>query len=137
MNRYLPLIGRLMIGLPFMMSGIGKLATYQTTAAMIAAAALPVPPLAYAVAVAIELGGGLFLVAGYRVRPVAAAMAVFCLATALSFHTNFADQNQVINFLKNVMMAGGLLQIVAFGAGPLSLDDRREKPGLVSQPAGA
>lgn len=137
MNRYLPLIGRLMIGLPFMMSGLGKVAAYQTTTAMIAAVGLPFPPLAYAVAVAIELGGGLLLVAGYRVRPVAAAMAVFCLATALSFHTNFADQNQMINFLKNVMMAGGLLQIVAFGAGALSLDDRRERPRLISQPAGA
>ena len=137
MIRYLPLIGRLMIGLPFMMSGLGKLAAYQTTTEMIAAVGLPVAPLAFAVAVAIELGGGLLLVAGYRVRPVAAAMAVFCLATALSFHSNFADQNQMIQFLKNVMMAGGLLQIVSFGAGAFSLDDRRERPGLVSQPARA
>lgn len=127
MTRYFPLIGRLMIGVPFMMSGLGKLAAYQATTAMIAAVGLPVPPLAYAVAVAIELGGGLLLAAGYRVRPVAAAMAVFCLATALSFHTNFADQNQMIHFLKNVMMAGGLLQIVAFGAGAVSIDNRHAK----------
>jgi len=137
MIRYLPLIGRLMIGLPFIMSGLGKLAAYQTTTGMIAAVGLPVPPLAFAVAVAIEFGGGLFLVAGYRVRPVAAAMAVFCLATALSFHSNFADQNQMIHFLKNVMMAGGLLQIVSFGAGAFSLDDRRERFGLGSQPSHA
>jgi putative oxidoreductase len=51
-------------------------------------------------------------------------LTVFALATALSFHSNFADQNQMIHFLKNVMMAGGLLQIVAFGAGALSLDNR-------------
>jgi|SRR5271155_2078820 len=91
---------------------------------MISAVGLPLPPLAFAVAVAIELGGGLFLIAGYRTRPVALALAVFSLATAISFHNNFADQNQMIHFLKNVMMAGGLLQIVAFGAGALSVDNR-------------
>jgi len=88
---------------------------------------LPFPPLAFAVAAATELGGGLFLIAGYRTRYVAAALAVFSLATAISFHANFADQNQMIHFLKNVMMAGGLLQIVAFGAGALSIDNRRAK----------
>jgi putative oxidoreductase len=69
---------------------------------------------------AVELGGGLLLVAGFQTRYVAAAP----LATAVSFHANFADQNQMIHFLKNVMMAGGLLQIVAFGAGAFSLDTR-------------
>src|SRR5438105_14437120 len=105
MNRYLPLIGRVLIGLPFAMSGLGKLAAYGKTTAMIAAAGLPVPPLAYAVAVALELGGGLLLVAGYQVRPVAAALAIFCIAAGVAFHSNIADQNQMIHFLKNVMMA--------------------------------
>lgn len=49
-------------------------------------------------------------------------LALFSIATAVSFHSNFADQNQMIHFLKNVMVAGGLLQIVAFGAGAFSLD---------------
>ena len=123
-TRYLPFAGRLLIGLPFAMSGLGKLAAYSKTTAMIAAAGLPVPPLAYAVAVALELGGGVLLVAGYQVRPIAAALAVFCIAAGVSFHSNFADQNQMIHFLKNVMMAGGLLQIAAFGAGAISLDSR-------------
>ena len=121
-TRYLPFMGRLLIGLPFAMSGLGKLAAYGKTTAMIAAAGLPVPPLAYAVAVALELGGGVLLVAGYKVRPIAAALAVFCIAAGVSFHSNFADQNQMIHFLKNVMMAGGLLQIAAFGAGAICLD---------------
>ena len=125
--RYFPFVGRLMIGLPFAMSGVSKLGAYSTTTGMISAAGLPFPPLAFAVAAATELGGGLFLIAGYRTRYVAAALAVFSLATAISFHANFADQNQMIHFLKNVMMAGGLLQIVAFGAGALSIDNRRAK----------
>jgi putative oxidoreductase len=124
-TRYLPFIGRLMIGLPFAMSGLGKLAAYGATTGMISAAGLPLPPLAFAVAVIVELGGGLLLVAGYRTRVVAIGLAVFSLATAISFHSNFADQNQMIHFLKNVMMAGGLLQIAAFGAGAFSLDNRK------------
>jgi len=136
-TRYLPFTGRLLIGLPFAMSGLGKLAAYGPTTAMIAAAGLPVPPLAFATAVALELGGGLLLVAGYQARLVATALAVFCFVTAFTFHSNFADQNQMINFLKNVMMAGGLLQIVAFGAGAISLDNRFSRgraaiPGLAA-----
>jgi putative oxidoreductase len=134
-TRYLPFIGRLMIGLPFMMSGFGKLTTSGATIGMISAAGLPFPPLAFAVAVAVELGGGLLLAAGYRVRIAAAAMAAFALATAFSFHNNFADQNQMFHFLKNVMMAGGLLQIVGFGAGALSLDSRRKSGELSSRRA--
>ena len=133
--RYLPFAGRLMIGLPFAMSGLGKLAAYGATTGMISAAGLPFPPLAFAVAVIVELGGGLLLVAGYHTRYVAAALAVFSLAAAVSFHSNFADQNQMIHFLKNVMMAGGLLQIVAFGAGAFSLDNRHKNSELNSPSA--
>jgi putative oxidoreductase len=126
MDRYkfLPLLGRIMIGAPFVMSGLGKLAAYAATVGYIAAMGLPVPPLAYIGAVVIELGGGLLLLSGYRARSVSLMMAVFCVVTAAFFHHNFADQNQMIHFLKNVMMAGGLLQIAYFGAGAFSLDAR-------------
>lgn len=137
MNRYLPLIGRVLIGLPFAMSGLGKLAAYGKTTAMIAAVGLPVPPLAYIVAVALELGGGLLLIAGYQARLISLALAVFCVAAGVAFHNNFADQNQMIHFLKNVMMAGGLLQIAAFGAGALSLDNRLSKGVAVGKAAAA
>jgi putative oxidoreductase len=122
--RYVPFAGRLLIGLPFAMSGLSKLAAIGPTTEAIRAAGLPLPPLALAVSVLVELGGGLLLVAGFQARIVAAALVLFSLATALSFHSNFADQNQMIHFLKNVIMAGGLLQIVAFGAGALSIDNR-------------
>jgi putative oxidoreductase len=127
MSRYFSLIGRLLIGLPFVMSGLGKLAAYGKTTAMIAAVGLPVPPLAYAVAVLVELGGGLLLILGYQVRPVTIAQAIFTIAAAVSFHNNFADQNQMIHFLKDVMITGGLLQVAAFGAGAISLDTRLSK----------
>ena len=123
-TRYLSFAGRVLIGLPFAMGGLSKLAAYGPTTAMIAAVGLPLPPLAYAVAVALELGGGLLLIAGYQVRSVALALAAFSVVAGVAFHSNFADQNQMIHFLKNVMMAGGLLQIAAFGAGAISLDNR-------------
>jgi putative oxidoreductase len=75
----------------------------------------------------VEIGGGALLVVGYRARPVALIVALFALATAIFFHRNFADQNQMIHFLKNVMIAGGLLQIVYFGAGPMSIDAARKQ----------
>jgi putative oxidoreductase len=128
-TRYLPFIGRILIGLPFAMSGVGKLAAYGPTTAMIAAVGLPIPPLAFAVAVAVELGGGLLLVLGYQVRPAALALAIVSVATAVSFHNNLADQNQMFHFLKDVMIAGGLLQIAAFGAGAISIEQWRRKSG--------
>ena len=123
-NKFLPLAGRILIGAPFLMSGLGKLAAYGATVGYIASVGLPAPPLAFAGSVAVEIGGGLLLMAGLRARLVALVLAAFSIATAVFFHHNFADQNQMIHFLKNVMLAGGLLQIAAFGAGAWSLDAR-------------
>ncbi|QCP52037.1 DoxX family protein [Trinickia violacea] len=130
--KFLPLLGRIMIGAPFVMSGLGKLSATAATVGYIAAMGLPVPPLAFVVAVLIELGGGLLLLSGYRARFVSLAMAVFCLVTAVFFHHNVADHNQMIHFLKNVMMAGGLLQIAYFGAGAFSLDARSARAMALS-----
>ena len=123
--RYLPAFGRLLIAVIFLLSGFSKIAAPAGTQAYIASVGLPAPFLAYLVAVVIELGGGILLVVGFHTRIVALVMALFTVAAALSFHTDFADENQMIHFLKNIAMAGGLLQVVAFGAGALSLDGRR------------
>lgn len=71
---------------------------------------------------------------GYRTRVVATIFALFCLTTAVFFHAHFSDPNQTFHFIKNVVMAGGLLQIVANGAGAFSIDDRRARDSL---PGGA
>ncbi len=128
-TRYLPAIGRILIGGLFAMSGLTKVSTYGATTAAIAAVGLPLAPLGWAIALVVEIGLGLLLLMGWRVRPVAAALAIWCLVTAVFFHRNFADQNVLINFLKNLMIAGGLLQIVHFGAGAFSLDARRNAGG--------
>jgi len=126
-TRFLPLLGRVLIGLPFLMSGLGKLATYAATTGYIGSVGLPLAPLGWAIALAFEVGGGLLLVLGFRARGVATGLAVFTLATAIFFHKNFADQNQMIHFLKNIMIIGGLLQIGHFGAGRYSLDARKAR----------
>jgi putative oxidoreductase len=126
-NRYLPLLGRILIGAPFIMSGLGKLTAHDTTVAFIGSVGLPLPQLAWIIAIVVEMGGGTLLVTGYRARLVAFVVALFALATAISFHRNFADQNQMIHFFKNVMIVGGLLQIVYFGAGPMSIDASRNQ----------
>ena len=116
------LLGRLLIAAIFVLSGVGKIMAPAGTQAYIASAGLPFPLLGYIAAVVVELGGGILLVLGYRTRLVAWIMAGFTLLAAACFHNHFADQNQMIHFMKNIAIAGGLLQVAAFGAGALSLD---------------
>lgn len=116
--------GRLLLAAIFLVSGLGKIANPQMTQGYIASAGLPFPLLAYLIAIAIELGCGALLVAGFQTRIVGIAMAVFTVSAALSFHHNFGDQDQMVHFLKNIAITGGLLQVVAFGAGRLSIDAR-------------
>lgn len=117
--------GRLLLASLFLFSGVGKLLAPAATKGYIAAMGLPFPDLAYLGALAVELGLASLLLIGYRTRTVALAMAAFTLVTAAVFHNHFADQNQLIHFLKNLAIAGGLLQVAAFGAGALSVDGRR------------
>lgn len=83
----------------------------------IAAMGLPFPAVALAGAIALEVGGGLLLAFGLQTRLVALALAAFSAVTGVVFHGAIGDQNQFVHLLKNLAMAGGLLQIAAFGAG--------------------
>lgn len=123
----LALAGRILLAAIFVLSGIGKVADPAGTIAYIGAVGLPLAPLAFAGAVAVELGGGIALILGYRTRVMASALAMFSVLTAIAFHSNFVDQNQMIHFMKNIAMAGGLLQVIAFGGGRLSLEGRNSK----------
>ena len=121
---YAATAGRVLLGTIFLLSGASKLAAPAGTIGYIASAGLPFPEAAYAAAVFVEVVLASALIVGYQTRWVAAAIAVFGLATAFGFHSNLADQNQFIHFFKNVAIAGGLLQVVAFGGGSLSVDAR-------------
>jgi putative oxidoreductase len=120
-----PAAGRVLISSLFLLAGASKLAAPAMTIGYIQSVGLPLPPAAFALSVFVEIVGGIALLLGYRTRLVASVLFVFTLATAAFFHNHFADQNQFIHFFKNVAIAGGLLHVVAFGGGRLSLDGRR------------
>jgi putative oxidoreductase len=126
-QRYLPVLGRVLLAVLFVMSGVSKLTDPAGTIAYIQSAGLPLPNIAYGIALAVELLGGILLIVGYRTRLVALVLAVFTVAAAIGFHAHFADQNQMIHFMKNIAITGGLLQVIAFGAGAFSLDNRLGK----------
>ncbi|AOR79447.1 DoxX family protein [Novosphingobium resinovorum] len=115
LEAWLPLVGRVLIAAIFIISGLSKIADPAGSMAYIASVGLPLPAVALAGAILVEVVGGALLISGYKVRAVATVIALFSLATAAFFHNNLADQNQFIHFFKNIAIAGGLLQIVAFG----------------------
>ena len=124
------LVGRILLGLIFVLSGFAKISGFDGTAGYIASKGLPLPQLLAALTIVVELGGGLALMAGLYTRQAVIALAGFSLLTAVVFH-NFwaapqADQmGQQINFMKNLAIAGGMLVLAAFGPGRLSVDARR------------
>lgn len=116
------LLGRVAMSVIFILAGWGKLLAPAATQAMLASHHLPMVQLGWILAVIVELGGGLAILFGLFTRPVGLVLAIWCVATALIAHSNFADRNQEINFLKNMAMTGGFLYLAAFGAGAWSLD---------------
>ena len=122
LSKYVELGGRVFLAAMFLLSGLGKLSAYTATAGYMASQGVPgwLLPLV----IATEIGGGLAIALGWKTRIAAFLLAGFTLIAALIFHSHFADQNQMIHFWKNVAIAGGFLQLVVHGAGPLSLDQR-------------
>jgi putative oxidoreductase len=124
------LVGRILLGLLFVLSGFGKIAGFEATVGYIAAQQVPMPAVVAALTIVVELGGGLALMAGLYTRQVVLVLAVFTLLASLVFHAFWAASEaqkmaQQINFLKNLAIAGGMLVVAAFGPGRLSLDARR------------
>jgi putative oxidoreductase len=96
---------------------------------MLASHHLPMVKYGWILAVVVELGGGLAILFGLFTRPVGLLLAVWCIATALIAHANFADRNQEIHFLKNMAMMGGFFYVAAIGGGAWSLDARWSRSG--------
>lgn len=127
LKRYGPLLGRLLIAFIFVFAGYGKITGFEGTVGYIASKGVPLPQLAAIGAIVVELGGGLMLILGWNARLAAAALFGFTALAALIFHNFWAvppemAQNQMIHFMKNVSMMGGLLYVVVHGSGPLSLN---------------
>jgi len=124
------LTARILLALMFLLAGLSKFAGLDGTAGYIASKGLPMAGLLAFGTAALEVGGALLLIVGWKARWAALALAVFTLMASVLFHNYWAmpaDQQmmQQLMFMKNLAVAGGLLVLFAFGPGSLSLDQRR------------
>ena len=118
------LAGRVLMSAIFIWSGYGKAMAPTATMANFGRLGLPMPGGAYAVTLIIEIMVAILFLIGFRARLTALILAVWCIATAMVAHYHPGATGQMIHFMKNVCMAGGFLQVVAFGAGRFSVDRR-------------
>ena len=121
------LVGRILLGALFILSGFGKITGYDGTAGYMASKGMPFVNVLLPAAIAVELGGGLLLAVGYKARWAALAIFLFLIPTTLIFHAFWGIDPkeaamQQINFLKNVSIAGGMLMVFAHGPGAYSVD---------------
>lgn len=116
------LIGRILLILIFLNSGIGKIGNFEGTAQYMAKFGMPYTSFFLFGAIVLELLGSVTIMLGYFTRFGALLLIIFLIPTTLIFHTDFSDQTQVIMFMKNVSMLGGCFLILSFGAGRFSLD---------------
>ena len=132
LNRYGPLVGRILIAAIFVFAGFGKITGFEGTVGYIASKGIPLPQVAAIGAIIVELGGGILLVIGWQARWAAAALFLFTGLAALIFHDFWAvtpdqAQSQMIHFMKNMAIMGGLIFVVIHGSGALSLCKDRKK----------
>ena len=125
-QKYAPLAARVLLAQLFIVSGIGKIARFAGMASFMAGKGMPMAEVLLALTIALEVGGGILLIVGWQARWVAAAFFGFTLLTAVMFHPFWAADAanfgaQLNNFMKNLSIMGGMLYVIAYGAGPFSL----------------
>lgn len=131
MRSYVPLVARLLLGLIFVMSGISKITGFEGTQQYMASHGIPLTAFFLVAAIVVEILGGLSVILGLWARAGATVLCLFLIPATLIFHTDFSQQTQLIMFLKNISIMGGLLFVVAFGSGPYrirALDLPQEDP---------
>ena len=126
-SNHAALIGRLFMSSLFILYGYKKITGFAGTEAYMGKfSVLAWAPVVFAaIAVIVELGGGLLILVGYKTRCVALVCAIYVLIASLLAHTNFVDPNQMSHFFKNMAIVGGFLMLVANGAGSMSIDARK------------
>lgn len=138
-EKFVPVLGRVLLALVFVLSGFGKIWGIGATAGQMASHGIPLPNVLVYGVIALEFGGGLALMLGLFTRPLALIFAIYLLILALVFHDYWAMpaaemHAQRIAFLEHLSMLGGMLYVFAFGAGPVSIDALvgLERPGTVA-----
>ncbi|PKO44801.1 MAG: DoxX family protein [Betaproteobacteria bacterium HGW-Betaproteobacteria-3] len=130
LQKPLTLIGRILLAALFLPAGLSKIGGFAGTVGYIGSKGLPMAEVAAVIAILVEVGGGLALIAGLGTRLAALALAVFTLVATFVFHNYWAlpaeaQMVQQLMFFKNIAVVGGLLTLAAWGAGGWSLDARR------------
>ena len=125
-----PLLGRILISIVFILGGMGKIFGFSMEEGMVAAKHLPLPAVALGIALVIELIGGLAILLGLFTRFTAWILFLYLIPTTLLFHNFWAMQgmdriDNMVHFEKNLAIMGGLLVLAAFGPGALSVDSSR------------
>ena len=115
--------GRFLLAMVFIMSGLNKIGAYAATQGYMEA--MGVSGMLLPAVIALEVIAGIAIVIGWQARMAAFALAGFSVLSAILFHADFSDQTQMIMFMKNITIAGGLLMIVAQGAGAYAIDSRK------------
>jgi putative oxidoreductase len=121
------LLARILIAMLFLVASYNKLKGLGGSAAYFTKLGVPAPSIAAPVVAAFELIVGILLVAGFKTRCVALAIAIFVVIAAFTAHMNFADANQLNHFTKNLAIAGGALALFVAGAGAYSMDARSNR----------
>ena len=122
MTNILDLVARVFISLIFLLSGINKIGNYDGTVGWMES--IGMPGIFLIPAIILEIVAPMLIMIGYKVKISAALLSVFCVTTAIIFHSDFSDQMQFISFMKNIGLAGGFLFIVINGAKDFSLDKK-------------
>jgi len=122
LKAFIVLIGRILLVLIFLKSGMGKIENFQGTAQYMASYGMPYTHFFLVGAIFFELVGSITVILGYFARFGAALLLIFLIPTTLIFHNIFVDPKMMIQFMKNVSMFGGLLLLLSFGPGRFSLD---------------
>lgn len=127
MEKYIPLIARAFLVAIFFKSAFDKITDPAASQQYMASKGMPLVGFFLVCAIVIELVGALLVLLGYKAKWGAIALIIFLIPATLIFHTDFAQRMQVIQFMKNLAVMGGLLLVITYGSGPLSLDSRVER----------
>jgi putative oxidoreductase len=122
LDDYLPALARLLMSSLFIWDGVLQLRDPAGTAQYFTSLHVPAPAIAVWVSIAIHLLGGLAILVGFKTRWAAAVLILLCLGTAFGIHLPAGDMDNMVNFYKNLVMAGGFLYVIAFGAGAIAFD---------------
>ena len=130
-KQYGPLAGRILLSAIFIFAGFNKITGFENTAAYMASKGLPMAEVLLVLTIIIELGGGILILVGWHARWAATAIFLFIIPVTLTFHPfwSFEGQDamhQYNNFMKNLAIMGGMIYIMVYGSGPLSMGQKSE-----------